>query len=80
MVGPEGLPQANNANALYWRTGQYPPVEGKRVSSGLANLHGPPDRETAAQAGPWRDGFLHSLTARFYTLRVIRARALDGVQ
>ena len=32
----------------------------------------PPKRETAARAGTKRDGFLHSLTAQYYPLRVIR--------
>ena len=43
LVGPEGLPQANNANALNWRTGKNPPVEAKRLSSGLVNQLNPPD-------------------------------------
>ena len=36
----------------------------------------PPKRETAARAGTKRDGFLHSLTAQYYPLRVIRTSAL----
>ena len=52
-----GLPQINNANALAWRTGEIPPNEGERFSSGLANSPDPPDHEkTAAPAGTRRDG------------------------
>ena len=34
---PPVVHQINNTNKLGWRTGENPPVESKRVSSGLAN-------------------------------------------
>ena len=79
VVEGAGLPQINNANAVGWRTGQIPPIEGKRFSSGLANSQDPPvDVGTAGQAGTKRDGYIQEFTARMYALRATRARVGAG--
>ena len=77
---PPVVPQTNNANGVGWRTGRYPPVEAKRLSSGLANSQETP-AEKDARAGDTGAvvnlvRVLTRFTARMYAPRAIRARAL----
>ena len=80
VVGPEGVPQICTVNALAWRTGKDQTVEGKRLSSGLANSHARPNHErTAAHVEARRGGFIGEFTARRFALRALRARVLGSV-
>ena len=80
MVEGAGLPQINNTNWVGWRTGENPPIRGKRFSSGLANSQNTPaEVETAAQAGTKRNSYIQEFTARMYALRATRGRVGAGV-